>query len=187
MTVVFLTFFVLPEFCDKNWTWARQTEPVFTARGTVQVARYEAAKARMVIAEIERRTSPGDRILLIPYGAMYYFLTGRQPASAHLEYTYGHIIDGPAEAQELTRWTEAHPRLVILDDYPQSVHFPGPVNTFGAAYNLLLGNWIRNHYRETRSLDYSGWKVHFLVPKAPNPAGSLSRALPDRNAKEFCD
>jgi hypothetical protein len=164
MTAVFLVCFGAGHFFIVNSRWGRGTESVATERGVVRVEQAEAHKAKVVLEEIRRHSAPGDRILMLPHGCMYYFVTDRRPASSYLAYTYGQILDGEQEQQEISRLKRTPPRLVVIDDFPHAQHVPGPVNTFGAAYNRELSRWIRENYVEVRTITYQGRLVHFLIP-----------------------
>jgi hypothetical protein len=166
MAAVFLACFVVPHFFVLNGRWGR-AEGVWTERGLLRVEPEEAAKARAVLEQIRRYTSPGDPILMLPHGCMYYYISNRRPASRHLAYTYGQLPDGADERDEIRRLARTPPRLVVIDDFSHTLHVPGPVNTFGAAYNRALNAWLRRRYREVRAIPYQGRLVHFLVPRAP--------------------
>jgi hypothetical protein len=163
--VAIVACFVTPDFVEKVRDWAWRAQPVATERGKVRLAPEEAAKARVVLDEIRRHTRPGERILLVPYGAMYYFLTGRQPASRHLDLLYGQLPDGTEERQEIQRISQSAPKLIIEEDFAQVLQFPKPPDTFGEAYNVELGAWIRRHYRQARAIRFGERQVHFWVPQ----------------------
>jgi hypothetical protein len=175
LAALFLLAFPVRELIQKERHWAAPSERVWSERGVFRAEPEEASKARVVLEEIHRYTSPRDRILLIPHGAMYYFLSDRQPASSYLGYAYGLVLDGPAETEEIAQWRRTPPKLIIIDDAPQILHFAGSVNTFGRAYNVQLGRWIWANYREVRSIAYSERQVHFLVPNAESAAAALLR------------
>jgi hypothetical protein len=103
---------------------------------------------------------------LLPFGATYCFLTGRQPPSKYLEYTNGQLIDGAPEQVEIRRLSQAPLKLAVIDDFADQSAFAGPVNSFGRAYNVELARWIHENYQEVRSISYQGRLVHFLIPNA---------------------
>ncbi len=162
---VFLVCFLVPELAGKNARWAQSSQPVKTPRGELRLPPEDAAKAKVVLQEIERRAGPGGHVLLAPEGAMYYFLAGRTPPSRHLMYSYGNVLDGAPEREEIRRLEAARPRLIVIDEFPQELYFPGPVNTFGRAYNAALGGWIEQNYEEVRAIPYKDRQVRFLVPR----------------------
>ena len=164
MAAVFVVCFVVPHFFVVNG-WARRAEPIVTERGKFRVEREEAAKAKVVLEEIRRHSLPGDKILMLPHACMYYFVSGRQQASRYLAYTYGQVLDGGPEREEIARLSQAPPKLIVIDDFHHRLHIPGPVDTFGTAYNVELHHWIRKHYREVRTIPYQDRDVHFLIPK----------------------
>jgi hypothetical protein len=164
MTIVFAAFFIAPELVAKYRLWAQPSEPVATERGVIRVLPEEAAKARVVLGEIRRHSGSEERILMLPHGAMYYFLAARSPASRYLSHAFGVVLDGAPEAQEIEWLSRTAPRLIVWDDTPQGTHFDGPVNTFGAAYNHRLAQWIRQNYREVAASAYKDRLVHFLIP-----------------------
>jgi 4-amino-4-deoxy-L-arabinose transferase-like glycosyltransferase len=163
MAAVFLICFGVPHLFALNTRWAG-AERIATERGAVRVERFEAAKARVVLEEIRRYSQPGDPILMIPHGPMYYFVSGRRVPSRYLTYVYGQILDGPDEREEIGRLAQVHPRLVVIDDFHHVQHIPGPVNTFGAAYNAELYGWILKNYQEVRTIQYQDRLVHFFIP-----------------------
>ncbi|HYM13289.1 MAG TPA: glycosyltransferase family 39 protein, partial [Bryobacterales bacterium] len=176
ITAVFLLAALAPEFFTSEFRWARHTQAMASERGQFRIFAPEAVKARVVLAQIRRYTDLGDKILLLPFGTMYYFLTGRQPPSRYLDYTNGQLVDGAPEQVEIRRLSQGPPKLVVIDDFADVAEFAGPVNTFGRAYNVQLARWIHENYQEVRSIPYQGRLVHFLIPKGALPAASRAPA-----------
>ncbi|HYM10620.1 MAG TPA: glycosyltransferase family 39 protein [Bryobacterales bacterium] len=164
MIAVFAVCFVAYPLARWTWPWTQRAVQMATPRGAFRTEPAEAAKTRAVLDGIQRYSAPRDPILLIPFGTMYYFLSDRQPASKYIDYGYGMLIDGEEEAREIGALSRQPPKLVIMEDVPQSLYFPGPVNSFGAAYNVHLSRWIRQNYREVRAVRLEGRLIHFLIP-----------------------
>jgi hypothetical protein len=162
VTAVFLCAFVLAPLARVTYPWVRQTEQVLTERGPIRVSRLDLVKTRIVLEQIRCRTAPGDRVLLLPFDSMYYFLTGRQPASRWTDYIAGHL-QGGSEQEEILRLSRTPPKLVIIDDLPQPQYFPGPNNRLGTAYNVEMNRWIWQHYREVERFPLTGRWLHVLV------------------------
>ena len=161
---VLLVSFVLYPLARTSLPWSRRVETIATERGVLRVGAQEAPKVRLVLDQIRRHSSPGDPILLIPHGTMYYFLSGRRPASRYLDYSPGQLLDGEPEAEETRQLARTPPKLVILDDISYTFFFPGPVNRFGYAYNQRLREWIQQNYCEISVAEHYGRPLRFFVP-----------------------
>ena len=172
MTGVFLGCFVIYSLVCSTYRWSRQMESVVTARGAIWEPPQTAAKARMILDGIGRHSGRADRILVIPHGCMYYFLSGRQPAGSHLYYTPGELLDGAAEEREIRVVAGAAPALVVIDDayVPQPLFFAGSSNRFGEAYNARFVRWIRKNFAESETINWPGGAVHFLTPTGHPPS-----------------
>ncbi len=172
LTAVLLGCFVIYSLVCSTYRWSRRMEPVITARGTVWEPPQTAAKARMILDGIGRHSAHADRILVLPHGSMYYFLSGRQPAGSHLYYTPGELLDGAAEEREIRLVAGAAPALVVIDDayVRQPLFFAGPSNRFGEAYNARFVRWIRQNFAESETINWPGGAVHFLTPTNHPPS-----------------
>jgi hypothetical protein len=120
---------------------------------------------KALIGEIERHTEPGDRILPIPGGVMYCFLTNRRPASRYLDYVYATLIDGAREEAEVRALGSHPPRLVFISPHDNIAYLPGDRDgKFGHAYNRKVYEWIAANYRDVEDLprELQGYRV--MIP-----------------------
>ncbi len=72
-----------------------------------------------------------------------------------------------SEQEEILRLSRTPPRLVIIDDLPQPLYYPGPINRFGTAYNVAMNRWIWQHYREVERFALARRWLYILVASVP--------------------
>ena len=164
MIALFVSCFTIYPLLKWTYPWARQAERIRAERGTLRTVHAQAEKGKAILGAIGRYSVPGDRILLIPSGAIFYFLSARQPASRYLEYAYGNVMDGQEEDEEIRALDQNPPKLIVVDDVHFTFYFSGPVNQFGKAYNARLDDWIHRNYKEASSFLYADRLVHVLIP-----------------------
>ncbi len=166
MGFIIVTAFILYPLARTTLPWRAHAGTLETDRGVIHVDATQYEKARRIVDGIHRFSKPGDTILTIPEGAMYTFLTARRAGSRFFAYTYGNILDGEPERAEIRRLAASPPRLIVVDNVPQSAYFEGLPNRFGEAYNRQLSQWIEENYREAESFPHEGREVRLLVPRA---------------------
>lgn len=157
--------FLIYHFVQTNWRIARTSVPLETERGTVHIPHDRIPVATALIDVIAEHTEPGDRILAIPGGAMYCFLTNRPPASRYLDYVYATLLDGDREEAEVLRLASHPPKLVFIGPHNNNAYLDGG-GRFGTAYNRKVYDWIAGNYSDVEGFPSAldGYRV--MTPRA---------------------
>jgi hypothetical protein len=120
-----------------------------------------------VVGEIERRTRPGDAILLAPQLTALYTLTARVDPLPQLSLVPGALPTRADELGAIARLQKARVRLVVVDErsFPEYDQ-----TTFGASFDRTLAAWIHAHYSRAVVLQTAGAGAHrvdIYVRRAP--------------------
>jgi hypothetical protein len=121
----------------------RTTGVITTSRGTM-ITRPEVALAfNEALDYIDRHTSPGDAVAVMPEGTSLDFLSGRRNPLREEIITPGYL-DSAGEARAIHQLEDAHTALILVPNRPTKEFGPA---TFGRDYCQTLMRWIDTRYR----------------------------------------
>jgi len=121
----------------------RNTVPITTARGTMIAGRDIALAFNEGLAYIDRHTTVGDGVAVIPEGTSINFLSGRRNPLREEILTPGYL-DVEGEIRAIGQLRDAHTALILIPNRPTREFGPA---VFGRDYYQRLGRWIEEHYR----------------------------------------
>ena len=106
----------------------------------------EAALYAGALNWIERRTSPGDQILVAPMMTGLYVLADRSSPLSEISLIPGALPSPEDERRAIAKLDSSRPPLVITDDreWPGYGH-----SSFGKSFDRELAAWIRRNYART--------------------------------------
>jgi hypothetical protein len=125
-------------------TTAGQTALVRSARGTFATTPAAAPALRQTIGFIDAHTSPGEPILSLPYGALY-FLVDRPPALYNLAFLPGDVASTADQQQAIARLQHERVRYVILGNARFDAWGEPQI---GVDYDRLLLAYVARSYRQ---------------------------------------
>jgi hypothetical protein len=109
----------------------------------------EATLYAGALAQIERETVPGERILVLPLLTGLEALSGRTPALPELSVLPG-VLDRPGGERDAIAYLDAHPvRLVVTDDRTWPAYGRG---AFGQDFGRELAAWITRNYERVAAV-----------------------------------
>jgi hypothetical protein len=165
--------------------------PIETARGDFYAPPSTGPALAQALAFLERETSPGDPILVLPEGTELAFLTGRRMPLRHQIFLPE--LMGPTEEQTMLRSLERSPvEYLFLVNRPMREF--GAV-AFGREFYRPFGDWIETHYRRVATFGEGAnstaqigdpaffihvyrWSGPLPSLNAPSPASGRREILP---------
>jgi hypothetical protein len=119
---------------------------------TIDVPPRTAADIQGVVADIQRRTQPGEPIFVYPTSPLLYVLADRPNPTQ-----FDHLNPGAASARQIegviANLDAAHVRLVVISDYWQTAWGP-------PCLNAPLESWLASRFAEVAR--YGAYRV--LLP-----------------------
>jgi hypothetical protein len=122
-------------FLGQNYRWIRTV---------VQASRY-----------LQDHTAPGERILVLPFDALYYFLSGRDGANRQLIFFYHKKIMPAQERSIIADLEKYRVRYILISNRSNSPH--EKLGIFGVTYCPLLAGYIQKHFRPVAR--YGDWNI----------------------------
>ena len=123
-----------------------ETASVQGAGGSLAETADEAALYSGALNWIERKTGPGDQILVAPMMTGLYVLADRSSPLSEISLIPGALPSTEDERRAIAKLDAARPPLVITDDreWPGYGH-----SSFGNSFDRELAAWIRRNYART--------------------------------------
>jgi hypothetical protein len=135
-----------------------ETVTVHAQHGQLTAAASEAGAFQGAIDEIERRTRPGDPILVAPQLASLYVLTGRTDPLPQISLLPGTLATPADEEAAIARMDDV--RLAVIDGRPLRQYGHG---TFGETFSERVGAWLQREFTEVATVRGAGEKPRELV------------------------
>ncbi len=123
----------------------RNTYPIVTERGTMVAVPDLGEAFEQAIAFINRETTPGESVAVMPEGTSLLFLTNRKNPLRE-EITTPGFLDRQGEERAIRQLTESNTRLILIANRATS-EFGATI--FGRDYCQHLMGWIKNNYEES--------------------------------------
>src|SRR5204862_5902421 len=100
------------------------------------------------VQEIERRTNPGESILVAPQLTALYTLSGRDDPLSEISLVPGALPSRADELRAIAQLRQSHVRLVLVDErtFPEYDQ-----TTFGGSFDRTLAAWIRSRFAHAAS------------------------------------
>jgi len=122
--------------------------PIETARGDFYAPSSTGPALAEALSFLEKETSPGDRILILPEGSELAFLTGRRMPLRHQIFLPG-LMSSNEERAMLQSLERSPVKYLLLVNRPMREF--GAV-AFGRDFYRPFGDWIETHYRWVTTL-----------------------------------
>lgn len=123
----------------------RNTYPIVTERGTMIAVPDLGEAFEQAIAFINRETTPGESVAVMPEGTSLLFFTNRKNPLRE-EITTPGFLDRQGEERAIRQLTESNTRLILIANRATS-EFGATI--FGRDYCQHLMAWIKNNYEES--------------------------------------
>jgi hypothetical protein len=135
-----------------------ETVTVQGPHGHVLAPPAEAGAFQGAIDEIERRTEPGDPILVAPQLASLYVLTDRTDPLSQISLLPGTLATPADEEAAIARLDDV--RLAVIDDKPLKQYGHG---TFGETFSERMGAWLQREFTRVATVRGAGEDPRELV------------------------
>ena len=122
---------------------AAETATVSSVGGSIAVRPADAPAYRAAVSAIERRTRPGEPILLAPQLTWLYALTERSNPLPQLSLLPGVLTTETEQRAAIARLEAAKVRLAVVDVHPFPAYDAG---SFGVGYDRTLAQWIARSF-----------------------------------------
>ena len=116
--------------------------PVAGTDGMISARPEVAREIGEIAAEIRRRTSPSDGLVVFPEGEVLNFLSGRRNPLRHKLYIRGYLTE-ENEGEVLEGLREARPAAIVIGRRRTSEY---GASRFGSDYAVRIGAWIAGNY-----------------------------------------
>jgi hypothetical protein len=130
-----------------------ETATVRSVGGSIGARPLEAPAYRAAVTAIERRTRPGEAILLAPQLTWLYTLTERSNPLPQLSLLPGVLSTTADERAAIRRLEAAKVRLAIVDVHPFPAYGFG---SFGSSFDRTLAQWIARSFRKIAVVPVGG-------------------------------
>jgi 4-amino-4-deoxy-L-arabinose transferase-like glycosyltransferase len=123
---------------------ARNTHPIETERGRMIAPSDIGIAINEAVAFINRETSPGDAVAVMPEGTSINFFTDRANPLRE-EITTPGFLDEAGEERAIRQIRESNTRLVLVTNRATSEFGP---SVLGRDYNRRLMQWVEENYEQ---------------------------------------